>query len=275
MKMKTGQTLVSLLWFLALPTISIAQLPQPVIARVFYKFNHQYDTLQPNLSKTGTYILLLGKSSSVYKSYDRMLQDSEMMANLKLTGAMAPPSGKRANGQELYFYFDAKKAFWRNKLMGDYVMEKPFPALDWKIWAETKEIEHILCQKATVNYMGRNYTAWFSANIPFQAGPWKLNGLPGLILTAYDETGRIRFDFAGFQQVKNSDEKTAWDKSAVKTTWEDYQKIGKAIENDPKGYFERTFGGKLTTSAPMPHRNPFVPDITMNFPLEIGDKIKK
>lgn len=267
--MKSGQTLVSLLWFLALFSFSIAQTPQPVIARVFYKFNYQYDTLRPNLSTTGTYILLLGKSSSVYKSYDRMLQDSEMMANLKLTGAMAPPSGKRANGQELYFYFNEKKTFWRNKLMGDYVIEKPYSNLDWKISGETKEIHSIICQKATVSYMGRNYIAWFSASIPFHAGPWKLNGLPGLIITAYDETGRIRFDFAGFQQVKNSEEHTTWDKTAIRTSWEDYQKIGKAIKNDFKGYIEKLYGGKLTTSAPAPHINPFAPDTSINYPLEV------
>jgi GLPGLI family protein len=269
---KTAQMLILCLIF---PVLLYAQTPQPVIAKVFYKYIHQYDTLRPALTSNGTYILLLGKSSSVYKSYDRMLQDSEMMANLKLTGAMAPPSGQRANGQEFYFYFDAQKAYWRNNLFGDYVIEKPFPVLDWKISGETKEINSMSCQKATAAYMGRNYIAWFSASIPFHAGPWKLNGLPGLIITACDETGRIKFDFAGFQQVKNSEEKIAWDKSTTKISWEDYQKIGKAIENDPIGYIEKLYGGKLTTSAPTPHRNPFAPDTTMNFPLEVSVNSKK
>lgn len=38
--------------------------------------------------------------------------------------------------------------------------------------------------------------------MPFQAGPWKLNRLPGLIVEAYDENKQIYFQFAGIENVK-------------------------------------------------------------------------
>ena len=42
------------------------------------------------------------------------------------------------------------------------------------------------CRLATATYKGRQWSAWYAEDIPMNAGPWKLCGLPGLILRAYD-----------------------------------------------------------------------------------------
>lgn len=60
--------------------------------------------------------------------------------------------------------------------------------IDWKILNETKKIGNFICQKATAAFKGNNYIAWFSTDIPVPFGPWKLHGLPGLILECNDET---------------------------------------------------------------------------------------
>lgn len=56
-------------------------------------------------------------------------------------------------------------------------------------WTVKDSVKHILghpCRMATCNFRGRNWVAWFAADIPVNSGPWKLGGLPGLILEAYD-----------------------------------------------------------------------------------------
>lgn len=56
-------------------------------------------------------------------------------------------------------------------------------------WTITDSIKNCLgyeCVMATTFFKGRNWIAWFSPEIPIPDGPWKLNGLPGLILEAYD-----------------------------------------------------------------------------------------
>jgi len=63
----------------------------------------------------------------------------------------------------------------------------------WEIVDETKEISGYNCQKALTTFRGRDYITWFTPDIPLQAGPWKLQGLPGLILYAEDITGSIKF----------------------------------------------------------------------------------
>src|SRR6218665_169661 len=60
--------------------------------------------------------------------------------------------------------------------------------IGWKISDETKKIGDFSCQKATAAFKGNNYIAWFTTDIPVSFGPWKLHGLPGLILECHDET---------------------------------------------------------------------------------------
>lgn len=53
---------------------------------------------------------------------------------------------------------------------------------DWKITEEEKTIEGYTCTKAVSNWFGYEFTAWFTEEIPVNAGPEKFDGLPGLIL---------------------------------------------------------------------------------------------
>lgn len=81
----------------------------------------------------------------------------------------------------------SKKTMWSNLLYKKQVYVKEnTPKIAWKIGKETKKIGKFTCKVATASFRGRNYTAWFAPEIPLPYGPWKLQGLPGLILEAYD-----------------------------------------------------------------------------------------
>lgn len=76
-------------------------------------------------------------------------------------------------------------------------------AMAWKIEQETKKIDKFNAQKATLDFGGRSWTAWFTQEIPFQEGPYKFSGLPGLILEMEDVTKTHQYKFLG---IKNFDD---------------------------------------------------------------------
>lgn len=81
---------------------------------------------------------------------------------------------------------------FKEKINNDiYIVSENVPKINWKLDTETtKKIDSYTCYKATANFRGRNYTAWYSLEYPIQLGPWKFNGLPGLIMEIYDDTNR-------------------------------------------------------------------------------------
>lgn len=74
-----------------------------------------------------------------------------------------------------------------------YYVKDKIEKTKWKLGTETKDISGFPCQNATGNFGGRRYKVWFTTAIPVSLGPWKLLGLPGLILYARDDTGSIEF----------------------------------------------------------------------------------
>ena len=84
--------------------------------------------------------------------------------------------------------------------MSIFFLKEEIPAFNWKISnKETKKIGKFDCTKATTTFRGRNYTAWFAKTIPVPYGPWKLGGLPGLILEAYDTNKNVYWYFKSIE----------------------------------------------------------------------------
>ena len=76
-------------------------------------------------------------------------------------------------------------------------------AQTWTMGDSTREMLGYTCQQATADFRGRRWTAWFTTDIPVSDGPWKLGGLPGLILEAYDEGQQHVFTAVGLERVKD------------------------------------------------------------------------
>ncbi len=65
---------------------------------------------------------------------------------------------------------------------------------DWQLHDDTLTVCGYTCRKAVANFRGRTWTAWYTEQIPIDAGPWKLHGLPGLILKASDQNFQHDFE---------------------------------------------------------------------------------
>ena len=78
--------------------------------------------------------------------------------------------------------------FYGKVSINSYKYSEPIPKIDWTLTDETEEIMGHQCHKATARWRGREWNAWYS-DIPIDAGPWKFQGLPGLILKVEDTEG--------------------------------------------------------------------------------------
>jgi len=102
-------------------------------------------------------------------------------------------------GSQVYRDFKNQTIIERYSTNADYI--KPYVIndfwenIEWKIHKRKKKIKGYQCIKATANYRGRKYTAWFTPEIEVPYGPWKLFGLPGLIIKAYDTDKLLNFEF--------------------------------------------------------------------------------
>jgi GLPGLI family protein len=61
------------------------------------------------------------------------------------------------------------------------------------------------CTLATTHFKGRDWRVWFTEDIPLNLGPWKLCGLPGLIMQASDKTNQYVFKAIGLQQIDGAE----------------------------------------------------------------------
>lgn len=83
-----------------------------------------------------------------------------------------------------------KLSFWFHSLQ----YEEDIPELSWELEEGDSIVLDYPCQKASADFRGRRWTVWYAMDLPYSDGPWKLTGLPGLILHAHDAAGEFFFD---------------------------------------------------------------------------------
>src|SRR5690606_9012639 len=71
----------------------------------------------------------------------------------------------------------------------------------WQITNETKKIQNFTCYKATTSFRENTFEAWFTPEIPINAGPWKWYGLPGLIVEATDKDQSVIFKLEKIEKL--------------------------------------------------------------------------
>lgn len=234
--------------FLLFSTSLLAQENGTIKAIVSYAFSHLEDTTKGAKVYTENMNLFLSANSSWYKTADKAMADSIMAANFKATGNKVLNLIPYSN-EELFLNFADHKLLIKEKFFDDYLMEDDWPTINWQITNETSTISGLNCQKAIGEWRGRTYTAWFSSELPYHAGPWKLNGLPGLIIEAYDTNKEVVFKFAGFHTIKDSNEMIEVPTKVIKTTIKEYSQMRIAFHQDRAGFINNVTGKKTIIST--------------------------
>lgn len=304
---------------------ALAQSPDKALARVRYTFSHVQDTTQQDKTYTENMLLVIGKNASVYTSYDKIninlereKQIQEQIENQAGSNNFKITIGSPGKPQKLtspldYFYFTNENKFiTKERLVNNYLIEEDAPKINWKITKDTATFSGVKCQKAIANFKGRTWIAWFAPEMPFQSGPWKLNGLPGLIIEAVDQTGTVQFKFAGIDNIKPEETNAATTEGpkivtpsggtiqmasvmgmdgnsylgseiklptdAIKTSKKELDKLKEAMEKDPQGFMNAQMAAQgvqmgVTRNVRV-NSSGDVKKIVINNPIELPEKAK-
>lgn len=124
-----------------------------------------------------------------------------------------------------------------------YVMEEPLENIAWTLVEDsTKNMLGYDCIMATADYHGRKWTAWFTPEIPVQAGPWKLAGLPGLILEADADNGVYTFVATGVQNSGRPIMPVYLADRYEKIARKDFLKAKRSFLDNPLGQINAKYG---------------------------------
>ena len=131
--------------------------------------------------------------------------------------------------------------YFKTRLGRDLYTYEEDRKMDWKILPETVKIGEYEAQKAETTFAGRKWYAWFTQDIPFQDGPYKFKGLPGLIIKVEDAKGDYSFDL---QQSKKITEFPNFDNrggNPIKVKRIDFEKQEKLYRKDPVSFVTNSF----------------------------------
>lgn len=178
---------------------------------------------------------------------------------------------QRMEYKDIYFNYPTKGIIQTTRRVIDvnYFCNEKFCYPVWNILQETKSIHGYQCQKATTKYCGRNWEVWFTDEVPLNFGPWKLGGLPGLILSAVTDDNYFEFEIVGIEQPKNAFIYHYNDKFN-KLSVSEMKKMEVKLYEDPVGVmvslgkqFAVIENGKLTVLKAGDIHNPYIPSLEL------------
>lgn len=238
-----------------LPYCGYSQESERVLAKVNYDFYHLNDTLQPEKSIQEEMVLYIGKSSTLYGSFEfnRIMRDMENQIKASAFDGNLVLLSQRHNSPDSYYirmHDQEISHIYRAKNGTNYLLEEEYPLIEWQINDNTQIVGGYEAQQAKGEFGGRVYVVWFATELPLQGGPWKLQGLPGLVLEAESEDGDVKFSFVAIETEVDEVAEIGLPMGVVKTTPQALERLLAAIDKNPQAAFSaRSAAGTGSTSG--------------------------
>lgn len=216
------------------------------IYKVTYKLEYAPDSTDTSHKLGETMFLYLGQEISRFSSAGVAVEDSILINRHNARKSKSNAAALLSQIPKTKFHYTIYKNIPENKISYvDKIVKDKFryveskTLFDWTIREERKQIAGYTAQKAETSYEGRNYVAWFTQEIAISDGPYKFNGLPGLILQISDT--RDHYSFAVKQIKKIEDPVTlAFDpKDYIDSTKEKVEQLRIDYDRNPFAAFER------------------------------------
>ncbi len=201
-----------------------------------YSLTYKRDSLNLDNVRNQEMWLFLGKNISCFVSKSHYIDIQAMSkhksrAEIELWHDNYGPYNPRSLYHIYKNYSKAKITFIKPTLNGTFKYEENLDDFNWKLTQDTSTIGGYFTQKACCDFGGRKWTAWFSPEIPFKDGPYKFNGLPGLIVKIYDSREHYVFELIGIEIAEPDLMITINDYPYIKTTKQKYFRTMEVMRN--------------------------------------------
>lgn len=195
-------------WVSVTGTVFAQQQPYRYNIEVTYKMTFQPDSTDKSSVENEFVSLFIGKEQSVFCASRYLLMDSAIMSEAAKGNAMGPSMGFfQANGthNNQVIFKTASEIITSDKitrfLPDVYRYTEPKDQFAWSILPDTLSIGGLVCQRAEATFGNRKWIAWFAPGIPVSDGPYKFQGLPGLILHINDEQQYWNFNLVSLKKT--------------------------------------------------------------------------
>lgn len=164
--------------------------------------NDTVGNFEDNLTSDRMLLQIARNGITKFSSYKNLTVDSILMKMSRDQMIDAIREGKLSNGDFMTIfknYPDGKLTQTDKVCMDWFRYEEDIPELEWELTDSVMNVLGYDCHSARCNFRGREWTVFYAEEIPVMEGPWKLHGLPGLIMKASDKKGEYVFECIGIK----------------------------------------------------------------------------
>jgi len=223
-----------------------------------YNYDFLQDSTNENSKRNDQMYLQIGSHLSKFTCALFFLQDSSLyfteLKNLDMATTinqvMKSTNGVKSSTLSMYrIYknFPGKGLMTFNAFDDKYYKVEQPMKMKWTLVTQKDTVIFgYSCQMARISYAGRDWVAWYSLQIPLADGPYKFNGLPGLILKISDTKNLHCFTLHAINKVTYDQPILKSPRISVDITAEEYIK---AKRNDLMRLYGSLQNGTITSSS--------------------------
>ncbi|MBW6491903.1 MAG: GLPGLI family protein [Lentimicrobium sp.] len=204
-----------------------------------YSLLWKEDSLNRDFQRQEDMFLLIGTNYSQFVSKNFLLgslQGRRMEKEGKLDEFLNLPSDQKFRARFVYsIYKDNKSSkiiYLGHVLPIRFKYEEDMSEIKWTLRADTSRVMGYFVNQAFTDYGGRKWVAWYSTDLPFNDGPYKFNGLPGLILKMNDLKEDYIFEAVKIEKLKEPMDIELSERDVVATTRQSFLKAEDNLRYD-------------------------------------------
>lgn len=220
------------------------QILEPTKYTITYKYEYAPDSEYPDEKREGLTLLQIGNRYNRFWDYNEFKSDSIFDHAAKKNLTISEITGPILHAMKKIIFSESilmdkqsgKETIQRTAGLPTkkYQYEEVIPSLKWNLIEGDSIIADYHCKKATINLFGRDYIAWYCPTIDLPYGPYKFNGLPGLIFKVVDTKNLFNFTIHKIKKENEYHPIYYWTrKDLVKSDRKTIRKIYKNFCLDP------------------------------------------